>query len=145
MWLRLVNYSDLPPNLDLKDDNPTTFPSSGGIGELILLILIFVLIIAACYFVTKFIGGKQLNQMKNSNFTVLDTYRITQNKFLQLVRMGNQYVVIAVTKDKVSVIAHLTEEEVIKPEHKPNEMTSFSHVFSNIVNKKKSEEKVDMK
>jgi hypothetical protein len=43
------------------------------------------------------------------------------------------------------VIARLTEEEVIKPEQKPNEMTSFSHVFSNIVNKKKSEEKVDMK
>ncbi len=145
MWLSQVSYSDdLADALELPEAK-SGFTTSGGIGELILLIFIFVLIIAACYYVTKFIGGKQLTQMKHSNFTVLDTYRITQNKFLQLIRMGKQYVVIAVTKDTVSVIAHLTEEEVIKPENKPNEAASFKHILSDMVHKKKSDEKVDMK
>jgi flagellar protein FliO/FliZ len=129
---------------DSKVELPA-FESSGNIGELIFLVIIFVLIIAACYYVTRFIGGKQLKQMKNSNFTVLDTYRVTQNKFLQLVRMGNQYVVIAVTKDNLTVIAQLSEEEIIKPEDKSTQVTSFKHVLSDFINKKKSEEKVDIK
>lgn len=145
MWFSLINFSgDIADELELPQKT-SGFSTSGGIGELIVLIIIFVLIIIACYYATKFIGGKQLKQMKHSNFTVLDTYRITQNKFLQLVRMGNQYVVIAVTKDSVLVITHLTEEEVIKPDNKTNEVASFKHILSDIVHKKKSEEKVDMK
>jgi flagellar protein FliO/FliZ len=131
-------------DLEPKDEIPA-FEASGNVGELIFLVIIFVLIIAACYYVTKFIGGKQLKQMKNSNFTVLDTYRVTQNKFLQLVRMGNQYVVIAVTKDNLTVIAQLSEEEIIKNEDKSTQVTSFKHVLSDFINKKKSEEKVDTK
>lgn len=129
-------------DLGTKEEFPV-FQSTGNIGELIVLFIIFILIIVACYYVTRFIGGKQLKQMKNSNFTVLDTYRITQNKFLQLVRMGNQYVVIAVTKDNISVIARLTEEEVIKPEDKSPQEVSFKHILTKIINKNK-EEKVDI-
>lgn len=128
--------------LGLKDEVPV-FRSSGNIGELIVLIIIFILIIVACYYVTRFLGGKQLKQMKNSNFTVIDTYRVTQNKFLQLVRMGNQYIVIAVTKDSITVIANLSEEEVVKPEDKSQEV-NFKNILTNLMNKKK-EEKVDIK
>ena len=144
MKLSQLNFAD-DPDLGLKDKITPFQPSGGGVGELIVLIIIFLLIIASCYYVTKFIGGKQLKQMKHSNFTVLDTYRVTQNKFLQLVRMGNQYVVIAVTKDTISVIAHLSEDEIIKPDTNSMQDVNFKHLLSNLMNKKNSEEKVDMK
>lgn len=127
-------------SLELKTEAPV-FNSAGSISELILLIIVFILIILACYYVTKFIGNKQLKQMNNSNFTVIDTYRVTANKFLQLVKMGEKYVVIAVTKDNIRVVTELSEEEVII--HEPSEMKqgSFKDIFTELVNKKKNNRK----
>ena len=42
---------------------------------------------------------------------VLETIRIANGKFLQLVKAGEQYFVIAVGKDEVTKIAELTEDK----------------------------------
>ena len=43
---------------------------------------------------------------------VLETIRIANGKFLQLVKAGEQYFVIAVGKDEVTKIAELTEDQL---------------------------------
>ena len=80
--------------------------------ELFGLILIFVIVLVVCYYTTKFVAGRQLVQKKIGNFEVMETFAIAQNKYLQLIRMGNKYVVISVTKDSVNVITELEEAEV---------------------------------
>ena len=80
--------------------------------ELAGLLIAFIIVIVACYFVTKFIGGKQLAQQKNSNFTVLDTFRLAQNKYLQLIQAGNRYFVLAICKDSIRLIAELEKEDI---------------------------------
>lgn len=127
-------------SLDLNSKGPVT-PSSGGVGELIILIIIFILIVVACYYVTRFVGGKQLKQLKNSNFTVIDTYRVTTNKFLQLVKMGEKYVVIAVTKDHITVITELSKEEILLPKDSSTKDVSFKNVLVEMINKKKNDGK----
>ncbi len=122
--------------LGLKEERPV-FQSSGSVGELIVLIIIFILVVVACYYITRFVGSKQLKQMKNSNFTVIDTYRVTANKFLQLVRMGEKYIVISVTKDSITVITELSKEEVILPESKSGQDKSFTSILSEMIKKKK--------
>ncbi|MBQ9120674.1 MAG: flagellar biosynthetic protein FliO [Lachnospiraceae bacterium] len=76
------------------------------------MLLVFLLVIVACYFVTRFVGGKQLKQQKNSNFTVLETFRLAQNKYLQLIQMGSRYFVLAVCKDSITVVTELLQEEI---------------------------------
>lgn len=80
--------------------------------ELFCLILIFVIVLVVCYYTTKFVAGRQLVQKKIGNFEIVETFAIAQNKYLQLVRMGNKYVVLSVTKDSVNVITELEEAEV---------------------------------
>ena len=80
--------------------------------ELLGLILIFVFVLVVCYFTTKFVAGRQLIQRKIGNFEIVETFSLTQNKYLQLVRMGNKYIVISVAKDSVTYITELDESEV---------------------------------
>lgn len=80
--------------------------------ELAGLLVVFLLVIAACYFVTRFIGRKQLNQQRHSNFTVLETFRLAQNKYLQLIQAGSRYFVLAICKDTITVVTELQREEI---------------------------------
>ena len=80
--------------------------------ELLGLILIFVIVLVVCYYTTRFVAGRQLVQKKIGNFEIVVTFPIAQNKYLQLVRMGNKYVVIAIAKDSISYVTELDENEV---------------------------------
>ena len=64
--------------------------------RLISSIVIFVFVIAATYFTSRFIGNYQKKTLKGTNFDTIEVYRLTPNKYLQLIRIGNRYVVIAV-------------------------------------------------
>lgn len=83
-----------------------------SLAELLALIAIFIFVLVVCYYTTKFVAGRQVKQRKKGNFETIETYAIAQNKFLQLLRMGDKYVVIAVSKDSVSYITELAEEEI---------------------------------
>lgn len=88
---------------------PTTVQN---IIELLSLIIIFVIVLVVCYFTTKFVAGRQLVQKRIGNFEVIETFPIAQNKYLQLIKMGTKYIVISVTKDNITYITELNQEEV---------------------------------
>lgn len=110
--------------------------------ELFGLILIFVIVLVVCYYTTKFVAGRQLVQKKIGNFEIVETFAISQNKYLQLIRMGNKFIVISVAKDSVSFITELDEAEVCQIQ-KSTSMSgkSFKEVLSGL--SKKPEEKQD--
>ena len=106
--------------------------------ELIGLIVIFLVVLVACYFTTKFIAGKQMGQKRIGNFEVIETFAISQNKYLQLVRTGNKYIVISVTKEAVSFITELDENEVVRLQAKePVQAKSFKDILSSLSKKEK--------
>ena len=110
-----------------------------SIFELLGLIVIFVIVLVVCYYTTRFVAGKQLAQKKAGNFEVVETFAITQNKYLQLIRMGNKYVVISVAKDSVSYITEIEESEVCQIQKNTNMSgKSFKEVLSGL--SKKTEE-----
>ncbi|MBP3488283.1 MAG: flagellar biosynthetic protein FliO [Roseburia sp.] len=80
--------------------------------QLLGVLVIFVFVLVITYFVTKWIGGFQKAQMTGRSFQVVDTIRIAGNKYVQVLKMGDVYLVIAVGKDTVTMLAKLTEEEI---------------------------------
>ena len=80
--------------------------------QLIGLLIIFVFILVVTYFVTKWVGGYQKAQMTGREFQVVDTIRIAGGKFVQILKLGEVYLVIAVGKDEVTMLAKLTEDEI---------------------------------
>ena len=111
--------------------------------QLIGTLLVFIIVIAACYFVTRFVGGKQLAQQKNSNFDVLDTMRLAQNRYLQIVQVGRRYFVIAISKDNISLISELQEEDIVcRRQNRPNQ-AGFQDILANFRKKKAADVRED--
>ena len=110
--------------------------------ELLGLIIIFVIVLVVCYYTTKFVAGRQLVQKKMGNFEIVETFAIAQNKYLQLVRMGNKYVVISIAKDTITYITELDENEVCQiQKNAVVSGKSFKEILSGFT--KKQEEKIE--
>ena len=99
--------------------------------ELLGIILIFVVVLVVCYYTTRFVAGRQLVQRKIGNFEIIETYALSQNKYLQLIRMGNKYVVISVAKDTINYVTEIEESEVCQiPKSAMMSGKSFKEILS---------------
>ncbi|MBO4511014.1 MAG: flagellar biosynthetic protein FliO [Lachnospiraceae bacterium] len=110
----------------------------GGIKsvlKLIGLIILCILIIVASYYTTKFVGKKQLGRTAKSNFRSIDIFRISTNKYLQIVEIGERYFCIAVAKDTITVVGELSKDDIknFPPEIQEK---SFKETMSEILKKK---------
>lgn len=99
----------------------------------VLIIFLFVLIIT--YFTTKWVGGFQKTQMSRGNLSVVETVRIANNKYIQIVKVGDVYLVIAVGKDEVTKLAELSEDQLSYLQSEDSGRTQES--FQDILNKLK--------
>jgi len=103
-------------------------------SQMIGLVFLLIIILIAAYFTSKFVGGIKLGQLKNSNFKVIDSYRISPNKLIQIVKIGNKFMVIAIAKDTINVITELDEEEVLIKEIHKGERQNFKQILEKLRN-----------
>lgn len=104
--------------------------------ELLGVIIIFIIVVVACYYTTRFVAGKQVKNRRNGNIELIETYSIAQNKYLQLLKVGKKYIVISVSKDNITLLTELNEDEIEKFENNPVQpQVSFKEVFNNILKK----------
>ena len=106
--------------------------------ELIGVLIIFIIILVITYYTTKWIGNYQKVHQTSKNLKIIETLRLTNTKYIQIVQAGTEYLVIAIGKDEINLLAHLTEEQMTEiPEliQNPQEMTQDS--FQDILKKVK--------
>lgn len=84
-----------------------------SVTQFLTVFLVFLLVLALTYFTTRFVGAFQKNAVFNRNFEAIETYKITNGKYLQLVRIGEKYMVIGISKDSINPICELTEDEIL--------------------------------
>ena len=99
--------------------------------DLITVLLIFVFVIAITLFTTKYVANYQKVQNAGKNIEVLETYRISQSKYIQIVKIGAKYVAIAVSKDTVTLLTAL-EETDISFNDMVNEGKSFKDILAGL-------------
>lgn len=80
--------------------------------QLIGVLLIFLFVLVITYFTTKWIAGYQKGAMYNKNIKVIETFRVNNNKFIQIIQIGEKYLAISVCKDTINVLTELTEEQL---------------------------------
>ena len=102
--------------------------------QLLGAIIIFAFVLIITYFTTKWIGGWQKSQMTNQNLSIVETVRIANNQYVQIVKAGDKYLVIAVGKEQTTKLAELTEEQ-IKGMDGSLENESPKESFQDILNK----------
>ena len=80
--------------------------------QFITVLIIFVFVLALTYAVTRWIARSQKESRGSGNLEIIETCRISTNKYLQIVRAGEKYLVIAVGKEEVHMLAQLDPEEI---------------------------------
>ena len=81
--------------------------------QFVTVLLLFLMVLIITYGVTRWISGIQKTQMIGRNMEVIDTMRISSSKYLQIVRAGDKYLVMAVCKDTVTMLAEVSKESLI--------------------------------
>jgi flagellar protein FliO/FliZ len=81
-------------------------------AQLLTLIIVFALVLALTYFVTRFAGNYQKSKLSGQNITIIETMRISGSKYIQLIQVGSQYFAIAVCKDTVTLIGEIRQEDL---------------------------------
>jgi len=83
-----------------------------NIMQLLVVLVIFLFVLAITVLTTRFIGGYQKLHMNNKNMKLVEALRLSNNKYIGLVEIGEVYLVIGVGKEEIHPIAKLTKEEL---------------------------------
>ena len=105
---------------------------ANGYAQFIAVLVIFVLVLGVTALTTKWISGYQKQQNANSNIEVIETSRLTNNKYLQIIRVGETYMVIAVCKDTVTLLGEIPAEQ-LKQLESVNSGLGFKELFDKAV------------
>jgi flagellar protein FliO/FliZ len=122
-------------------EKTTGIKSTGqNLLEFFGIILIFIIVLVACWATTRFVASKQLAGKNTGNFEVVETYAIARDRFLQLVRIGTRYYAIAVGKDSISVICELSKEDINLERKTGSSVNGFSNVLASILKKNENKD-----
>lgn len=84
----------------------------GSYAQLITVLLVFVLVLGITAATTKWIANYQKQQSAGENIQVIETSRISGSKYIQVVRVGETYIAIAVCKDTVTLLGEVPKEQL---------------------------------
>jgi flagellar protein FliO/FliZ len=100
--------------------------------QMVALLVVFLLVCFATLVTTKWIANFQRQQNRNNNLEVLETMRLTSNKYLQVIRVGGKYLAIAVCKDTITLLCELQEDQ-IKPQETDSRKINFRELLEKAV------------
>ena len=83
--------------------------------QFLTVILVFVFVLGLTYLTTRFVGSYQKTKSAGRNFEVIETCKVTNGKYLQIVRIGEKYVVIGIGKDSITSICELSAGDIKEP------------------------------
>lgn len=85
--------------------------STDSYAQFITVLLLFVLVLGITALTTRWIANYQKQAGTNENIQVIETARIANNKFVQIIRTGEKYFVVAVCKDTVTMLGEIPGEQ----------------------------------
>lgn len=109
--------------------------SAHSVLQLVGVLLIFIFVLVITWLTTRFIAGYQKVQTRGQNLTIIETLRLTNNKYLQIIKAGEKYLVIAVGKDEVRLLTTMTEDELEQFEAPVTAGTQFQDAFREALGK----------
>ncbi len=110
--------------------------SAGSYAQFITVLLIFVAVLGVTAWTTRWMANYQKQQSANENIEVIETTRIANNKYIQIIRAGEKYMVIAVCKDTVTMLGEISGEQL--KEGTPMQHLSFRELLDKAAMKTKA-------
>lgn len=103
--------------------------------QFITVLIIFILVLAATLYVTKWMANYQKGSNSSRNIEIIDTCKISTNKYIQIIRIGDRYLSIAVSNDQVTNLGEVDPAELVPQQ--TGENLGFKEIFDKIKGEKK--------
>ena len=94
--------------------------------QLIGVLLILVFVLAITYFTTRWMAGIQKGRTNNKNLKILESIGVGNGNLVSIIQAGETYLVVAIGKDKVSLLTQLDEEQLMDISFKDGNYSSGS-------------------
>ena len=107
--------------------------------QVIVLIALFVLVLVGACFVTRLFGKFQIKKRSSQNIHQLESISVGPQKFIQLIKIGNEYVLVGITKDKITFLKEIDEENIDLSKYEKEkiaQVTPFSKQLEKFISKK---------
>lgn len=113
-----------------------------GFIQLVVVLIMFLFVLALAYLTARFAGRFQSNIQSRSNIRIIETARLGNNKYVQIIKVGSRYIAIGVGKDTVAFLTQLDEDELNLEALEDRTKGSFKDILSQL-QKKKDENDTD--
>ena len=100
--------------------------------QFMTVLILFVFVLAITAFVTRWIGGYQKGKSAGANMELIESLRLSSNKYVQIVRIGRKYLAVAVCKDTVTMLSEIPAEDMSSPERSSDGASTFRDVLEKI-------------
>lgn len=80
-------------------------------GQLFLLIIIFIGVLVLAFYSTKLIGSAK-NLKKGGNIRIIESVGVGYNGAVQIIKVGESYYLLGVTKEKITFLKELDKDSI---------------------------------
>ena len=103
--------------------------------QFITVLLIFLFVLLITWWVTKWTAGYQKSQTANANMEIVETIRLSSNKYVQIIRIGRKYLAVAICKDTVTMLTEINEQDLVFSDESALKPARFKDILDRIQNK----------
>ena len=103
--------------------------------QFITVLIIFLFVLLVTYWVTKWTAGYQRSQTANANMEILETIKLSNNKYVQIIRVGRKYLALAICKDTVTMLTEIPEQDLVFSDGGVTKTLGFKDILEKIQNK----------
>lgn len=93
--------------------------------DLMTVLFVFVAVLALTYLTTRFVAGYQKGKGLGRNIEVIETYKITTGKYIQVIKIGEKYLAVGIGKDEIHMLSEINPEDLKLPEGETAQMPAF--------------------
>ena len=105
--------------------------------QFISVLIIFVVVLGATYYVTKWIANYQKDVGNGNNIEIIETGRISTSKYIQIVKIADRYVAIGVSKDQIVNLGDVDPSAIVH-QSESGEMPGFKEILEKIKGEKRN-------
>lgn len=103
--------------------------SAETFAQFLTVLFIFVLVLAITYFVTRYIGRLQKTTTSGDNIEVIEAVRISQGAFIEIVRVGDKLMALAISKDNVTYLCDIDKDSLVERPDGMNTSIDFAGIL----------------
>jgi len=103
-----------------------------SVAQFLTVLILFLGVLAVTVFTTRWIASYQKQQNLNGNIEVIETQRISNSKYIQIIRIGEKYLAVAVCKDTVTMLTEVSKEQIVFREAGGTMPSGFGELFEKI-------------